>query len=306
MKRFFLVLLLATYTTAGIAEKEELKSPINVSKYAGYLGYFLKALVYAKHLHPSLTVANIKELELGYTLLRGGSSALSAVSDSTSDIVKNPLEKVSDIGLVAVKAGSAVVGYSFPDSEVARILSGASLAATYFPTVLSYFTSSLPELKASFNLDEFQSPKAQTTYLACSYNDPVASAKNFKIWAEERLIQTDAELVSRLTFAKNTVLISGRWILTDGGKSYVFGTLADPLLLQATCLTAVANYARENGIEITDQARVQMSSGNNSFNNSYPVRFFNPTIMKAPNWSKQKPLLLRKALLLMEKKQIAD
>lgn len=302
------LLLLASFAIVilvhpSISAEELPASPssIKLNKYVGYFGNFLKALSYAKKLHPSLAVPNLSEIKLGYNILRGSMSAYKATQGDGSDqIVHTPIEKISDLGLVTVKTGAAIVGYALPYTYAAYVLSGAAMTSGYLPTIYEFFSSTLEGPKDRYNLSEFEIEKRETTYLACSYTDPNNAKANFKTWADESLIGSNTELKSFLKFYKNTVLINGRWILMKEGstKYYVFGTTMDPLLLESACIEAVASYAMKHNIALSDTGTVQMSSGNTSFANSYPIRFFYPVVMKAPTWSKLKPVILRKALLL--------
>jgi len=248
-----------------------------VKKYVGNFGYFLQAIKYAKYVYPNIAEpANIKEIELAYNLLNGHLD--SAIKPGNEEgIILTPVERLSDIGLRAVNIGSKIVGYTFPNSYAASILSGANMVIDTSPTAYELFSSSLKGPQAEYNASEFTvANKQQTTYLACSYTDSYNSKNNFKIWAEERLIGKSTDLKERLNFTKNTVLIKGRWILGEkNSKSYyIFGTILDPVILEAACIEAVTSYASEKKISITSTSNIKISSGNTSVSNSYPVRFY--------------------------------
>jgi hypothetical protein len=276
----------------------------NIKKYSGYLGQLVNALNYAKKIHQGFDLPNLDEITLGYNLLYQASSFRSGVGDN-KDIVRTPIEKIADLGLLAIKSGSLVIGYALPSTYAAYFLSGASASISGFPFIHEFFSASLPALKASYNLDEFKNPKKeQQTYLACSYTDSNNSSNSFKIWALKEHIGTKTDLEKDLTFYKNTVQLKGRWILAKNDEEqsyYVFGTTMDPVLVQAACIEALAHYAHENKIKLSTEGKVTISAGNSRISNSYPIRFYYPVFIKAPNWSKFKPVIQQKALLLMEK-----
>lgn len=284
---------------------------IDVKKYVGYTGYLLRAMSIAKKVHPDLAVPNLSEIKLGYGLLRDAYRLLSGpVGDVEEKIVRTPIEKASDVGLIAINSGSLVLGYYLRGTNpfLANILYGSRFAKGFVPKILDRFTgSALMGLKASYNLDDFTEPQLkQETYLSCSYSDPKNPSKNFKTWAYEKYIETDLKeklkFHSISSFFSKSVLIEGRWISykAPGGQSFAFGTIMDPLLLQAACIEAVSAYAKENKLEIDNIDNIGISAGNTALNNSYPIRFYVPMIMKAPTWQKLKPVIIKKAYLLTD------
>lgn len=304
MKKFLTLFILINILFANNAMSKP-PNLVQVNNYVGNFGYFLQALNYAKYLYPNISeTSHIKEIELAYNLLNGQLDA--ATKPATDEgILLTPVERLSDIGLRAVNIGSEIVGYTFPDSYAAGILSGTHMVVNNFPTVYELFSSSLKGPKAEYNASEFTAAdKQQTTYLACSYLDPSNSKNNFKIWAEERLIGKSSDLKQRLNFYKNTVLIKGRWILGEKNSKnyYVFGTILDPVILEAACIETVTSYAFEKKISITSTNNIKLSSGNTSIANSYPVRFYKIVpLLKEKKPNPKFNVITKKAYLLISK-----
>lgn len=266
MKKYILLLFM-------INAKINATSLIKVNDYVGYFGNFLQAINYAENFYPNLTLPHMKEIELANNLLNQGIQHKLTPKNSDG-VVLTPVEKISDLGLKAVSVGSEIIGYTFPNSYAASILSGASFVSSNFSTAYELISSSLKGLKAEYQASEFtDTAKQQTTYLACSYSD---NKNSFKIWAEDRLLGKQSQIKERLEFYKNTVLIKGRWVLVEKNKQsyYVFATFMDPLLLQSACIEAVTSHAKEKNISLLSMENIKISAGNTSFANSYGINFY--------------------------------
>lgn len=277
--------------------------PIDIKDHRSNFGYILAALNKFKQYIPTIAQKDIAALQLAYTLLGNvWDTAAAAGKDTTDKIVVSTAEQVGGLGLQALKSGAQILGYTLATSNpyTAMVLSATPTVAPFIvPRLIDRYSGALPELRSSYDVYQFiNKDLKQETYLSCSYNDPSNARKSFKTWAYEKYLSDD--LKSRLTLLKETVTLRGRWIAHN--NSYVFGTLRDPLLVAAACIETVAGYAQENNLTLDDPKNVVPSAGNTAVSNSYPVRFFVPTVIadRPKAGPKDKPPTKFKALYLKQ------